>query len=161
MKRLLRDNTQAKAVLFTVLAGLIACAAIALIMSFAANFTAAETAGSVYGNEVVAVAEDDTYVLASSSDTGEAADTEEEPAAEDQGASIDIAKAIGASAAIALAAAVGAVSMAFAICKTNDNIARQPEVESKLRSNMMLGLVFIETAIIYALVVGILVIFVL
>ena len=56
MKRLLRDNTQAKAVLFTVLAGLIACAAIALIMSFAANFTAAETAGSVYGNEVVAVA---------------------------------------------------------------------------------------------------------
>ena len=51
--------------------------------------------------------------------------------------------------------------MAIAISKTNDSIARQPEMEGKLRSNMMLGLVFIETVVIYALIVGILVVFVL
>ena len=39
--------------------------------------------------------------------------------------------------------------------------SRQPEAADKIRTNMMLGLVFIETAIIYALVVAILIIFVL
>lgn len=37
----------------------------------------------------------------------------------------------------------------------------QPEAESKIRTTLMLGLVFIETAIIYALLVVILIIFVL
>ena len=40
-------------------------------------------------------------------------------------------------------------------------IARQPEAESKIRTTLMIGLVFIETAIIYALLVVILIIFVL
>ena len=40
-------------------------------------------------------------------------------------------------------------------------IARQPEAEGKIRTTLMLGLVFIETAIIYALLVVILIIFVL
>ena len=39
--------------------------------------------------------------------------------------------------------------------------AGQPEATSQIRSGMMLGLVFIETAIIYALIVAILIIFVL
>ena len=51
--------------------------------------------------------------------------------------------------------------MGIAIAKSNESIARQPEAEGKIRTSMMLGLVFIETAIIYALVVAILVIFVL
>lgn len=51
--------------------------------------------------------------------------------------------------------------MGIAIAKTNESIARQPEAEGKLRSTFMLGLIFIETAIIYALVVAILIIFVL
>ena len=37
----------------------------------------------------------------------------------------------------------------------------QPEAADKIRAGMMLGLVFIETAIIYALIVAILIIFVL
>ena len=37
----------------------------------------------------------------------------------------------------------------------------QPEASGSIRSSMMLGLVFIETAIIYALIVAILIIFVL
>ena len=40
-------------------------------------------------------------------------------------------------------------------------IASQPEAEGKIRTTLMLGLVFIETAIIYALLVVILIIFVL
>ena len=45
--------------------------------------------------------------------------------------------------------------------KAADGISRQPEMEGKIRTTLMLDLVFIETAIIYALLVVILVIFVL
>ena len=45
--------------------------------------------------------------------------------------------------------------------KSAEGIARQPEAEGKIRTTLMLGLVFIETAIIYALLVVILIIFVL
>ena len=70
-------------------------------------------------------------------------------------------EAVAAGIAIGLAAAAGAIGMGIAISKTNESIARQPEAEGKLRSTFMLGLIFIETAIIYALVVAILIIFVL
>lgn len=70
-------------------------------------------------------------------------------------------KAIAAGIAIGLAAAAGAIGMGIAIAKTNESIARQREADGKLRSTFMLGLIFIETAIIYALVVAILIIFVL
>ena len=70
-------------------------------------------------------------------------------------------KALAAGIAIGLAAAAGAIGMGIAIAKTSEAIARQPEAEGKIRSTLMLGLVFIETAIIYALIVAILVIFVL
>lgn len=70
-------------------------------------------------------------------------------------------KAVAAAAIIGLAAAAGAIAMAMTIMKTIDGIARQPEAASNIRSAMMLGLVFIETAIIYALIVAILVVFVL
>ena len=45
--------------------------------------------------------------------------------------------------------------------KSNESIARQPEAAGNIRTSLMLGLVFIETAIIYALIVAILIIFVL
>ena len=63
--------------------------------------------------------------------------------------------------AIGLAAAGGAVAMGVAVSKSAEGIARQPEAEGKIRTTLMLGLVFIETAIIYALLVVILIIFVL
>ena len=62
---------------------------------------------------------------------------------------------------VGIAATAGAVSMGITISKTNDGISRQPEAQSALRTSLMLGLVFIETAIIYALIVAILIIFVL
>ena len=60
-----------------------------------------------------------------------------------------------------VAEAAGAIAMGIAVSKTNESIARQPEAKADIRSSMMLGLVFIETAIIYALIVAILLIFVL
>ena len=71
------------------------------------------------------------------------------------------AKAIASGVAIGVAAAGGAIGMGMAIAKSAEGIARQPEAEGKIRTTMMLGLVFLETAIIYALLVVILIIFVL
>ena len=65
--------------------------------------------------------------------------------------------AIGAG-IVALAAALGIGKLAQSVMEAS---ARQPEIAGKINSAMMLGLVFIETAIIYALIVAILVIFVL
>ena len=70
-------------------------------------------------------------------------------------------KAIASAIAVGLAAAGGAVGMGWAIAKSVEGISRQPEAEGKIRTTLMLGLVFVETAIIYALVIGILIIFVL
>ena len=70
-------------------------------------------------------------------------------------------KAYAAAVAIGLAALGGAIAMGMAIAKSSEGIARQPEAEGKIRTSLMLGLVFIETAIIYALIVAILIIFVL
>ena len=55
----------------------------------------------------------------------------------------------------------GALGMARAISKATSNIAEQPEAANQIRTSMMMGLVFIETVIIYALIVAILIIFVL
>ena len=67
---------------------------------------------------------------------------------------------MAAAVAVGLAAAAGAVGMGIAIAKSVEGISRQPEAEGKIRTSLMLGLVFIETAIIYALIVAILIIFV-
>lgn len=69
-------------------------------------------------------------------------------------------KALAAAIAI-LVAAVAAIAMGIAISKALEGIARQPEAEKKISKTLILGLVFLETCIIYALVVAILVIFVL
>lgn len=69
-------------------------------------------------------------------------------------------KAIACGIAISVAAGGGAVGMGIATGKAVEGISRQPEVEGKIRTNFMLGIVFMETAIIYALLVIILIIFV-
>lgn len=70
-------------------------------------------------------------------------------------------KAYAAAIAIALAAAFGAIAMGMTISKSAEGVSKQPEASGKIQTIMMLGLVFIETAIIYALIVAILIIFVL
>ena len=70
-------------------------------------------------------------------------------------------KAMAAAIVVGLAAAAGAIGMGIAVAKSAESMARQPEIAGKINSTMMLGMVFIETAIIYALVIAILIIFVL
>ena len=70
-------------------------------------------------------------------------------------------KAMASGIAIGIAAAGGALAMGIAVAKSADSISRQPVAEGKIRTTLMLGLVFIETAIIYALLAVILIIFVL
>ena len=55
----------------------------------------------------------------------------------------------------------GALGMAHAVAKAAGDIAEQPEAGGGIRTSMMMSLVFIETVIIYALIVAILLIFVL
>ena len=70
-------------------------------------------------------------------------------------------KATASAIAIGVAAAAGAIGMGMAIAKSVEGISRQPEAEGKIRTTMMLGLVFLETVVIYALLTVILIIFVL
>ena len=96
--------------------------------------------------------------FADGADSAAPAQTEVTQTAADSTAS---GKAIASGIAIGIAAAGGALAMGIAVAKSTDSISRQPEAESKIRTTLMLGLVFIETAIIYALLVVILIIFVL
>ena len=70
------------------------------------------------------------------------------------------AKALAAAIAI-LVAGAAAIGMGTAIAKALEGIARQPEADKKISKTLILGLVFLETCVIYALVVAILIIFVL
>lgn len=64
------------------------------------------------------------------------------------------------AALIGVACFGGALGMAHSVAKAANNMAEQPEAAGQIRTSMM-GLVFIETVIIYALIVAILIIFVL
>lgn len=101
--------------------------------------------------------------LATADTTAAPADTAQttEAAPADNGGSTAGTKALAVGMAIGLAAAGGAIGMGMVGGKAADGISRQPEMESKIRTSLMLTMVFIETAIIYALLVVILVIFVL
>ena len=74
---------------------------------------------------------------------------------------VKIRKAWTSAGLIAVACLGGALGMARAISKATSNIAEQPEAAGQIRTSMMMGLVFIDTVIIYALIVAILIIFVL
>lgn len=84
-----------------------------------------------------------------------------EEAQTDNAADSTGSKAIAAGICVGIAACGAGIGMGLTTAKSSEGISRQPEAADKIRTNMMLGLVFIETAIIYALVVAILIIFVL
>ena len=117
--------------------------------------------GAAFGGNAVHAAETQTETVAAvqAEDDGIAMLAEEgEGSAE---ADATGSKAMAAGIAIGLAALGGAIAMGLAIAKASEGIARQPEASGNIRSTMMLGLVFIETVVIYALIVAILLIFVL
>lgn len=92
--------------------------------------------------------------------TAAASETTEETATAETADTTTGDKALAAAIAIGLAAGCGAVGMGLAIGKSAEGISRQPEAGGQIRTALMLGLVFIETAIIYALIVAILIVFV-
>lgn len=69
-------------------------------------------------------------------------------------------KGIGAGVAIGIAAGLGALGMGIATGRSSEAMSRQPELKGDIRTTLILGIVFMETAIIYALIVAVLVIFV-
>lgn len=99
-------------------------------------------------------------LAAAGDDTAPAGDTAAAQTVEDEGSTIGF-KALAVGLAIGLAAAGGGIGMGIVGGKAADGMSRQPDMESKIRTSLMLTMVFIETAIIYALLVVILVIFVL
>ena len=102
-------------------------------------------------------------VLASATGIDQNAVSEEVQVVEedDNDSEVLSSKAMAAALVVGMVGAAGAIGMAIAIAKSTDGMARQPEAAGKINSAMMLGLVFIETAIIYALIIAILIIFVL
>lgn len=68
-------------------------------------------------------------------------------------------KAIGAAIAI-LAVMASAFGEGWVCCHTIDGMSRNPEMYSKLRTNMILACALVETTAIYALLVAILILFV-
>lgn len=125
---------------------------LAIVMLVVALAALGVTLGLVFAPASPVMAQEDSNVVID--DTADQTDT----AAEEEDSKGMTAMAAGI--AVGVAAAAGAIAMGIAVAKTNESIARQPEAKAEIRSSMMLGLVFIETAIIYALIVAILLIFV-
>ncbi len=99
-------------------------------------------------------------VVSNEADTVEGANDADVEDAEVEAADSTGSKAMAAAIAIGLAALGGAIGMGLAISKSAEGVSRQPEASGKIQGLMMLGLVFVETVVIYALVVAILIVFV-
>jgi F-type H+-transporting ATPase subunit c len=66
---------------------------------------------------------------------------------------------LGAGIAIGLAAIGPGLGMGMASSKALESLARQPEAEDKIRPNMFIGFAFMETVVIYGLVVALILLF--
>ena len=106
-------------------------------------------------------AADDVETLDGNVNEADLTADEEEAIAEAAEGALKKPKAYSAAIVLGGVAVMVAVGMAFAIGKSVDNIGRQPEASGQIRTSMMLGLVFLETVVIYALIVAILIVFVL
>ena len=65
--------------------------------------------------------------------------------------------AITAGFGIAVAAVAGALGQARAVASAVENIARQPEAGGRIFTSLLLGLAFIESLVLYTLLLAILV----
>ena len=88
-------------------------------------------------------------------------EVEESDEAGANGNTVKLRKIWAVAALIGVACFGGALGMAHSVAKAANNMAEQPEAAGQIRTSMMMGLVFIETVIIYALIIAILIIFVL
>ena len=101
-----------------------------------------------------------TAVSAAAGPTWAAAAEEAPPAAAAADSALS-GKSLGAAIVVGLAAAGGGIGMGMAIARSVEGVSRQGGREGKTRTMLKLGLLFLETVVIYALIVPILIIFVL
>ncbi len=66
---------------------------------------------------------------------------------------------LAAALSIGLAALGGGIGMGTAISKSTEGVARQPEAAGKIQTMLILGLAFIESLSIYALVISLILLF--
>lgn len=72
---------------------------------------------------------------------------------------VEAAKAVGAALCMGVGAIGPAIGEGNAVGKALEGMARQPEMASELRTNMILGCAITETTGIYSLVVALLLLF--
>lgn len=72
---------------------------------------------------------------------------------------VEAAKAVGAAFCMGIGAIGPAIGEGNAVGKALEGMARQPEMASTLRTNMILGCAITETTGIYSLVVALLLLF--
>jgi len=80
-------------------------------------------------------------------------------AAEGLPPNVKVAIAIGAGFGVAIAAIGGALSQARGLASALDGIARNPAAAGKITTPMIIGLAMIESLVIYALLVSLLLVF--
>jgi len=67
--------------------------------------------------------------------------------------------ALGAALGIGLGAIGSGVGIGIATGKAVEGLARQPEAEGKIRGMLILGIIFMETVVLYALFISIVLVF--
>ena len=72
---------------------------------------------------------------------------------------VNAARALGAALCMGIGAIGPALGEGIAVSKALEGMARQPEMASTLRTNMIIGCAITETTGIYALVISILLMF--
>ena len=72
---------------------------------------------------------------------------------------VNAARALGAALCMGIGAIGPAIGEGIAVSKALEGMARQPEMASTLRTNMIIGCAITETTGIYALVISILLMF--
>ena len=77
-----------------------------------------------------------------------------------EGSIVEAAKALGAALCMGIGAIGPAIGEGNAVGKALEAMARQPEMQGNLRTNMILGCAITETTGIYALVISLLLMFV-
>jgi F-type H+-transporting ATPase subunit c len=73
---------------------------------------------------------------------------------------VESAKALGAALAIGLGAIGPGIGIGVLASKALEAIGRNPEAESKIKTNMILAIAFTEAIAIYALVIALIILFV-
>ncbi|MFA5986156.1 MAG: ATP synthase F0 subunit C [Parcubacteria group bacterium] len=73
---------------------------------------------------------------------------------------VESAKALGAALAIGLGAIGPGIGIGILASKALEAIGRNPEAESKIKTNMILAIAFTEAIAIYALVIALIILFV-